>query len=171
MQYDPRQTSSKPSPIEPMGFFSGIQIRPVILGVVVDTIATMALTTLYYTFYVAKDLAEKGAATDDAFAAYWVSSEGLLASLLLGSLGTLMGGFYAAYKAGTLHMKHGALVGIGSIILALVLQFGDSETSLPEWFMGLSFAAAIPAGALGGFFAEIFKRGGTESARGRSWPG
>jgi hypothetical protein len=56
-----------------------------------------------------------------------------------------------------LEMKHGALVGIGSIILGLILQSGGTETSLPEWFMALSFAAAIPAGALGGFFAEMFR--------------
>jgi len=171
MQYDPRSSSSPPSPIEPTGFFTGIQIRPIILGVVVDTIATLALTTLYYTFYVAKDLADKSGATEDAFAAYWSSSEGLVASLLLGSLGTLIGGFYAAYKAGRLHMKHGALVGIGSIILGFVLHSGSSASNLPEWFTALSFAAAIPAGALGGFFAEMFAGVGRGSAPGRNWPG
>jgi hypothetical protein len=36
---------------------------------------------------------------------------------------------------------------------------------MPEWFMALSFAAAIPAGAIGGFFAEMFK-----SALGSSYP-
>jgi putative membrane protein (TIGR04086 family) len=155
MQYDPRSASSPPSPIEPAGFFTGIQIRPIILGVVVDTIATIALSTLYYTFYVAKELAEKGEAAEDAVGAYWNSSEGLVASLLLGSLGTLIGGFYAAYKSGRLQMKHGALVGIGSIILGFALHSGNSDANLPEWFMALSFAAAIPAGALGGFLAEM----------------
>jgi putative membrane protein (TIGR04086 family) len=166
MQYDPRQTPSAPPPVEPTGFFTGIQIRPIILGVVVDTIATIALSTFYYTFFVAKDLADKGGAAEDALAAYWSSSDGLMASLLLGSLGTLIGGFYAAHKARTLHMKHGALVGIGSIILGLVMSAGNAESDLPQWFMALSFAAAIPAGALGGFFAEMF--GGTQ--RGQSWP-
>jgi len=154
MQFDPRQTSSPP-PVEPTGFFTGIQVRPILFGVVVDTVATMVLSTLYYTFYVAKDLAEKSGAGEEAFADYWSSSEGLLASLLIGSLGTLIGGFYAARKAGHLQMKHGALVGIGSIILGFLLQSGSAETNLPEWFMALSFAAAIPAGALGGFFAEM----------------
>ena len=156
MQFDPRQISSPPSPIEPTGFFTGIQIRPIILGVVVDTIATIALSTLYYTFYVAKDLADKGERRRGCvLRPTGASSDGLIASLLLGSLGTLIGGFYAAYKAGRLQMKHGALVGIGSIILGFVLQSGNAESSLPEWFMALSFAAAIPAGALGGFFAEM----------------
>jgi len=156
MQYNPHQSTPPPS-IEPTGFFTGIQFRPIVMGVILDTIATMVLTTGYYYYFVAKELADSGLGGDKAFSDYWSSSEGLAASLLLGSLGTLIGGFYAAYKAGTLEMKHGALVGIGSIILGLVLQGGGTESELPEWFMALSFAAAIPAGALGGFFAEMFK--------------
>lgn len=145
-----------PAPIEPTGFFTGIRIRPIIIGVVVDTVATILFTTLYGNFVVLPALVGKAGTTEDLLAAYWVSSEGLMASLILGSLGTLAGGFYAAYKAGTLQMKHGALVGIGSIILGLILNFGGAEgEELPEWFMALSFAAAIPAGALGGFFAEM----------------
>jgi putative membrane protein (TIGR04086 family) len=171
MQYEPRQS---PSPIQPTGFFTGIQFRPIIGGVVVDTVATIALTTLYYSFFVAKELAAQGEATEDAFAQYWNSSDGLIASLLLGSLGTVIGGFFAAYKAGTLEMKHGALVGMGSIILGLVLQAGgQEETAMPEWFMALSFAAAIPAGAIGGFFAEMFKNaigGGGRPIGGGGWP-
>jgi putative membrane protein (TIGR04086 family) len=158
MQYDPRQSTPPPLKIEPTGFFAGIQFRPIIGGVVVDTIATIALTTLYYSLFVAKDLAAQGGATEDAFAQYWSSSDGLIASLLLGSLGTVIGGFFAAYKAGKLEMKHGALVGIGSILLGLVLQAaGEDDTAIPEWFMALSFVAAIPAGAIGGFFAEMAK--------------
>jgi len=53
MQYDPHQTGSPPKPIEPTGFFTGIQFRPIIAGAVVDFIATFALVTLYYVFYIA----------------------------------------------------------------------------------------------------------------------
>ena len=173
MPYDPQQTNQAPKPIEPTGFFSGILFRPIVTGVIVDTLATMALTTGYYTLYVAKELAQKGLAGESAFAEYWTSSEGLVASLLLGSLGTLIGGFYAAFKAGTLEMKHGALVGIGSILLGLLLQSGGSDSNLPEWFMALSFAAAIPAGAMGGFFAEMLKNatGSGSSQRSPGGPG
>lgn len=156
MQYDPQQTP--PAPIEPTGFFTGIKFRPIIAGIVVDTIATIVLVTAYYALVVAKELpAPGGTQSDDAFAQYWSSSEGLMASLLLGSLGTLIGGFYAAYKAGTLEMKHGAMVGVGSIVLGLLLQSGSAERQVPDWFMAVSFAAAIPAGALGGFLAEMLK--------------
>jgi putative membrane protein (TIGR04086 family) len=169
MQYDPRQSRPAPSPIEPTGFFTGIQFRPIIGGVVLDTVSTIVLVTAYYSLFVARDFAAQGGAAEDAFAEYWNSSEGLMISLLLGSLGTVIGGFYAAYKAGTLEMKHGALVGIGSIILALVFQAMGSEREMPDWFMALSLIAAIPAGALGGFFAEMFKNvtGGGRAVTGR----
>jgi putative membrane protein (TIGR04086 family) len=163
-----------PSRIEPTGFLTGIQFRPILVGVIVDTIATIALTSCYYAFFVARELSAQGGA-EEAYSQYWASSEGLIASLVLGSLGTLIGGFYAAYKAGSLEMKHGALVGIGSILLGLVLQgAGSDESALPDWFMALSFAAAIPAGALGGFIAEMFKQmvsGGGDSPSPKNWPG
>jgi putative membrane protein (TIGR04086 family) len=175
MQYDPRQQPNiPPAPIEPTGFFTGIQFRPIIAGVVVDTVATIVLVSAYYALVVAKELpAPGGAAGDDAFAKYWSSSEGLMASLLIGSLGTLIGGFYAAYKAGTLEMKHGAMVGVGSIILGLLLQSGSSEKETPDWFIALSLVAAIPAGALGGFLAELFKNavGKTGATNVGNWPG
>src|SRR5258708_38456052 len=156
MQYHPRQSTSPPSKIEPTGFFTGIQFRPIIGGVVVDTIATFALTWLYYSSFVAKDLTEQGGAAEDAFSQYFSSTDGLIASLLLGSLGTVIGGFFAAYKAGKLEMKHGALVGIGSILLGFLLQsVAQSDTTLPEWFIALSFAPAITPRAVGGFFAEM----------------
>jgi hypothetical protein len=166
MQYDPRQPEA-PAPIEPTGFFTGIQLRQVITGVMLDTIATYVLGALYFTFAVAK-----GAATnEEAIAAYWLTSEGLMASLLLGSLGTAIGGFYAGYKAGRLEMKHGGLVGIGSIIVGLLMELVAAESELPEWFIGLSLTAAIPAGVLGGFFAEMFKSatggGGSSNSPGR----
>jgi putative membrane protein (TIGR04086 family) len=107
----------------------------------------------------------EGEAAEEAFAQYWNSVDGLMVSLMLGSLGTMIGGFYAAYKVGALEMKHGALVGIGSILLGLVLQAGGSERQAPEWFMALSLVAAIPAGALGGFFAEMFRSAFGRSAR------
>jgi putative membrane protein (TIGR04086 family) len=168
MQYDPRQTGA-PAPIEPTGFFTGIQLRPVITGVILDTIASYVLIELYFSFAVAK-----GAATnEEAIAAYWLTSEGLLASLLLGSLGTAIGGFYAGYKAGKLEMKHGGLVAVGSIVLSLLMQLITPETDLPDWFIGLSLTAAIPSGVLGGFLAEVFKSvtGGGRAPSSPGWPG
>ena len=56
MQYDTRQTGKPPSPVEPTGFFTGVQIRPIIVGVVVDYIATYAGTYAYFFIYLTKEL-------------------------------------------------------------------------------------------------------------------
>jgi putative membrane protein (TIGR04086 family) len=169
MQYDHRQNPSAPSPIEPTGFFTGIQIRPILVGVVVDVVASLVLSAAYYAHFVEPGAGMAGAFSEEA-AKFWSSSEGLVATLVLGSLGTAVGGFYAAYKAGTLEMKHGALVGIGSIILGLAMQSGSEENMFPEWFTALAAAAAIPAGALGGFCAEIFKNATSRTTRHRANP-
>jgi hypothetical protein len=154
MQYDPPKPFS-PKPIEPTGFFTGIQFRPIVAGTVVDVVVSFILAAFYYSFYVAPKLGATAAFEEEA-AKFWLSSEGLSASLLLGSLGTFIGGFYGAYKAATLEMKHGALVGVCSILFGLFMTSGGAENQTPEWFLALSFAAAIPAGAMGGFCAELF---------------
>ena len=64
MQSRPPEANNPPPPIEPTGFFTGIKIRPVIIGVVVDIVATMMLSTLYYFIFVAKQLSDSGAMSE-----------------------------------------------------------------------------------------------------------
>ena len=166
-------TNSPPPPIEPTGFFTGIKIRPVIIGVVVDILATMLLSTLYFFIFVAKDLSDPGAISEEALAQYWSTSEGILASLVIGTFGTAIGGFYAGRKAGALEMKHGGLVGLGSILTGIILQSAsENGTGFDQWQMLIAYAAAIPAGALGGSVAE-WARGlsPVKPPDGGDWPG
>ena len=171
MQYDPGTPHSPPSPIEPTGFFTGIQFRPILIGVVVDVVASILLSGAYYAHFVEPGAGMLAAFTEEA-AKYWSSSEGLVATLLLGSLGTMIGGFYSAYKAGKLEMKHGALVGIGSFILGLGMQSGAGESAFPDCFTALAASAVIPSGALGGFFADIFQSAtsGGHTPHSGNWP-
>src|SRR5499433_2650357 len=158
MQYDTRQTGKPPSPVEPTGFFTGVQIRPIIVGVVVDYIATYAVTYAFFFVYIAKQLSKQGELTGGQIRDYMTSPEGLMIGFAIGALGTALGGFIAAHKAGKLEIKHGALVGFASLILSLVEQsLQEDSVPLPEWFRFLSIAAIIPSGALGGFVAEAFK--------------
>jgi putative membrane protein (TIGR04086 family) len=173
MQYDPRQTATPPSPIEPTGFFTGVQIRPIIVGVVVDYIATYAGTYAYFFIYLAKELSKQGEVTGDQITDYMTSPEGLMIGFAIGALGTALGGFVAAFKAGKLEIKHGALVGLCSLILSFIEQSLQEETvPLPPWFRFLSVLAIIPAGALGGFVAEALKGSvGAYGPGGGSWTG
>ena len=164
MQYDPRQTTQPPAPVHPSGFFTGVQVRPIIIGVVVDYIATYAFTYIYFFIYLAKQLSKQGEVTGEEITRYMTSPEGLMIGFAIGALGTALGGFVAALKAGKLEVKHGALVGAGSLIVSFIEQALQEESMpLPEWFRVLSVAAIIPVGALGGFVAELFKGSGRNS--------
>src|SRR5512145_2839617 len=166
MQQNPSQTSTPPPPIEPTGFFTGVQIRPVIIGVVVDYISTQLAMAAFIFGYLAKELSKQGEMTEDAVAKYMSTPEGLMAALVIGSLCTALGGFVAARRAGTLEIKHGAFVGLGSLIVSFVQHaMQEQSIELPEWFTFASIVAMIPAGALGGYVAGLFRRSG-----GNSWP-
>src|SRR5262245_49058131 len=173
MQYDTRQTGKPPSPVEPTGFFTGVQIRPIIVGVVVDYIATYAATYAFFFVYLAKQLSKQGEVTGDQIRDYMTSPEGLVIGFVICRLGTAMVSIREAMKAGKREIKHGALVGFCSLLLSFIQQSLQEEpTPLPEWCRLLSVLAIIPAGALGGFLAEAFKGLGRRRPQtGGSWPG
>jgi len=158
MDYQPIPTSTPPAPVEPTGFFTGIQILPIIAGVVVDYIATYAAMYAYFFVYVANELGKRGEVSPEVITAYMLSDEGLIIGFVIGGLGTALGGFVAARRAGTIEIKHGAFVGLGSLMLSALEQAMQEEpVVLPEWFTFLSVLSIIPAGALGGYVAEMLK--------------
>lgn len=167
MQFDPRQTGTPPSPIHPTGFFTGVQLRPVIIGVVVDYVATYAIMYAYFFVYLANELSKQGEVSTDAITNYMTTTEGLLIGFAIGTLGTVIGGFVAGRKAVNFEIKHGAFVGLGSLIVSFIQTVIQGEqVPLPEWFRAISVLAIIPAGALGGYLSETFKgMGGTHRRR------
>ena len=171
MQYDPRHTNRPPPPIEPTGFFTGVQLRPVIIGVVVDYVATHAAMYAFIFGYLAKELSKNGEVTEEVMFEYMLSPEGLTAALIIGGLCTVLGGFIAGRKAGTLELKHGAFVGLGSLIVSFLEQtVRGGSIPLPEWFVFVSVALVIPEGALGGFIAGWLRGSGGAAARRRAMP-
>jgi hypothetical protein len=163
MQYDPRHTGMPPGPIEPTGFFTGVQIRPVIIGVVVDYIATYLAMYAYFFFYLANELAKNGELSPEAISEYMTSTQGLVVGFVIGALGTLLGGFVAGRKVAAFEIKHGAFVGLGSLTVSFLeqLMMRDGSAPMPEWFRALSILSVIPAGALGGYLAEMIKGAGS----------
>ena len=171
MPMNSQRTETPPrNPVEPTGFFTGVQIRPIILGVIVDYIATYAAMYAYFFVYLPNELSKQGKeASYETIVQYMTSDEGLMIGFLIGVLGTAIGGFVAARKAGSLETKHGAFVGVASLIVSFIEHSLSEETlPLPEWFRFLSIVAIIPAGALGGYVAEMVKG---FSAGNRMFPG
>ena len=162
MQYDPRHSATPPSPIEPTGFFTGVQIRPLIIGVVADYIGTYVMMYAYFFVYLAQELSKQGEVSSDTLTAYMLTPEGLLTGFAIGALGTAIGGFVAALKADRFEAKHGGLVGAGSLIVTFIEQsLQEQLLPLPEWFRILSIIAIMPAGGLGGYLAGRLKGSGS----------
>lgn len=150
---------SIPPPLGPRGFFTGVQIRPIIIGAVVDYVATYVLITLYLIVFYMKEPLEKGGlpeeALEKALKEMISSQEGLLALLVIGALCTALGGYIAGRIAKAEKVKHGALVGAVSLIVGVLQTVIAGEGSpVPYGYELLGYVLAIPAGALGGSFAQ-----------------
>jgi len=159
MNLNQQPQGSIPRPIEPRGFFTGVKIRPIIIGAVVDYVATYALITLYLIVHYMKEPLEKGGlsaeALQEALKEMLSSQEGLLALLVIGALCTVLGGYLAGRIAGTEEVKHGVLVGAVSLIIGFLQSGMAGEASpVPYWHELLGYLLAIPAGALGGSLAQ-----------------
>ena len=148
-----------PLPIEPRGFFTGVKIRPIIVGAVVDYVATFVLVMLYLILYYVKEPFEKGGlpeeAIEKALNEMLSSQEGLVALIVIGAFCTALGGYLAARLAKADEVKHGALVGAVSLIVGVLQTAMTGEASpVPYFYQLLGYVLAIPAGALGGSFAQ-----------------
>lgn len=148
-----------PSPLQPRGFFTGVQFRPVIAGAVVDYIATQVIVLLYLFISYIKDPFEKGGAPEEAIEKALMemmsSQEGILTLLAIGALCTVLGGYIAGRLAKGEEVKHGALVGTVSLIIGILqTAAAGQESPVSNWYELLGYILAIPAGALGGSFAE-----------------
>jgi len=158
MNVNQQPQQSMPRALEPGGFFTGVKIRPIIAGAVVDYVATYALITLYLIVYYIKDPLEKGLseeAIQKALEQALSSQEGLLALIVIGAFCTALGGYLAGRLAKTEEVKHGALVGAVSLIIGVVQTGMAGEASpVPYFYQLLGYILAIPAGALGGSFAQ-----------------
>ena len=155
---DQRQGSIPRSPIEPRGFFTGVKIRPIVVGAVVDYVTTYIAVTVYVVLYYVKESFQDGGipreAIQKAFEEAMSSPEGLQAFLILGALCTALGGYVAARIAKVEQIKHGALVGAVSLIIGLLqTTMAGAASPAPNDFELLGYIVAIPAGALGGYLA------------------
>jgi putative membrane protein (TIGR04086 family) len=150
---------SVPRPLEPRGFFTGVQIRPIIVGAVADYIVTNVVILLYLFVYYIQDPFEKGGSPEEAIEKALMemisSQEGILSLLAIGALCTLLGGYIAGRLAKGEEVKHGALVGAVSLIVGILqATVAGQDSPVAGWYELLGYVLAIPAGALGGSFAQ-----------------
>jgi len=153
------RSENVPPRLEPTGVLSGLKIGPIVAGVVIYYVATYAAMFAWITLFVSRKLSEQGELSDEAIQNFLISTEGLLIAFAIGTLCTVLGGYVAGRRAKTLAIKHGAFVGVGSLILSALEQgISGSGASLPQWYVVVSALAIVPAGALGGYIAEYWSQ-------------
>jgi len=153
---------SRPPAIQPTGVFDGLRPGAILIGVVVDNLATIVAGSLLVSLFAVRLAREHGAEpSEQAFEALLSSPGFLLASLIVGLLCTVLGAYVGARRAGCLFVRHGAWIAVGSAIVAVILlaMEGPTGSRPPLWFDMVGFALMIPAGAVGGLLAHYHLRG------------
>lgn len=151
----------RPPPIEPTGVFDGLRPGAILIGIVVDNLATFAASVMLVSFFAA-GLADEhsGELPEGALESLLASPEFLLASLAVGLLCTVFAAYVGARRAACFFVRHGVWIAIGSAISALVLFAiaGPQGPRPPLWVDLVGFTLMIPAGALGGLLADYHSR-------------
>ena len=145
------------APIEPEGMFAGLSGAAILLGAFIDIAFTEIAGTLLL-LWLAPDLASQDQARASKALAELAASTGYVAaSLALGALGTMLGAFVGARRAGQLHVRHGGWIAvtstaIGALILLLEPPVRDAA-SFPFWAQVTAYLLILPAGMTGGALA------------------
>ena len=125
-----------------------------IRAVVVGSLSMLALDLLTgivsFTFFTGDALSSEATQSEISAAATAIeqNSEYLLASLLLGTFSTVLGGYIAARLARKLPLFNACAVGVVGIAAAVLL--GGSSDS-PGWFSAFGYLSTIPAAIIGGW--------------------
>ena len=121
-----------------------VSFKAVIAGALVDNLGTMFSMSLLIMALAATGLQES------EVMARMKSTSGLLLGLIIGLGWTMLGGYTAARMAKKDELVYGASVAVVGIVIAVIFRDGSD----PVWFDVAGFAAMLPVGILGGWFAE-----------------
>ncbi len=121
-----------------------LKFKAVLFGFLVDTIGTLVISAVLVNSLAARGLSEAEITTR------MHGPSGLLLMLILGLGFTIGGGYVAGRTAKQEEILHGLAVAMLGIVLGLFFR----EPGLPLWYEVASFAAMIPAGVAGGYFAS-----------------
>jgi putative membrane protein (TIGR04086 family) len=127
-----------------------LRARPIVIGIAVDNIGTILLGAAYILVKFTTQAIVKGKVPEEDISFTTVD---VVVIEVLGILLVVLGGYVAGRIAKTQHIVHGAAVGIGALLVALVLELLVPGESVPLWYTTISFLSVVPAGAIGGYLA------------------
>jgi putative membrane protein (TIGR04086 family) len=116
-------------------------------GTAIAVFGTVVLTGMYVIFLFTMFTANASPESID------LEASDLASMVLLGAVSTMAGGFVAARLAKRQHLRYGAAVGAVSLGIWLLFNVIDPGEGSGTWSDVATDVLAIPAGALGGYFA------------------
>lgn len=149
--------SSGPSPIEPESWLDGLRWSAILRGAVLDIVLTI-LAGIALVFHLAggEAFSEDAQAAERALEEALAAPEYLLWSFVIGISITAYAGYWAARRAGVLHVRHGGWTAVVSAVLGSLFLLVPGEgtgPSAPWWYDALALGLMLPAGLFGGWVA------------------
>jgi hypothetical protein len=137
------------------------RVLAVIVGCMVD-IGSSSVAGLILGMVVGVVLVAQGASLPQMQEVLSTSSVVLVGGLFIGTCGSLIGGYVAAWMAGHRELQHALWTGLLSVtigICMMVLQaFSPIPLSQPTWLTVTAFALTVPAAVLGGWLRRAVVR-------------
>jgi hypothetical protein len=133
-----------------------LRFSAVATGVICDIAATFTLVSVAASL-VGFVLGSRGVPPD----AIWTRMESIMAgspwrvaTLAIGSAGTILGGYVAARSGRPATMKHALATGLCSLALGAVLGATGAHDGAPLWHIVGGYLVVVPAALLGGSWAR-----------------
>ncbi|HKA15549.1 MAG TPA: hypothetical protein VKH41_11070 [Myxococcota bacterium] len=145
------------APIEPEGTFAGLSASAILLGALVDIAATTIALTMVVLWLAPEVTSQDQAASRRALEQCYASTAYVTANLVLGALGTVLGAFVGARRAGQLHVRHGGWIAVASTAIGFLMSVLSAPAQVdatdPLWAQVLAWLLILPAGMIGGALA------------------
>jgi hypothetical protein len=145
------------APIEPEGTFDGLSASAILLGAFVDLAATTIAVSALVLWLAPDVMSRDPGVSRKAFEEYRVTPIYVTANVALGALGTVVGAFVGARRAGQLHVRHGGWIAVTStaigVLLGVLSPAPPAEPASPLWAEALAWLLILPAGVIGGAIA------------------
>ena len=145
------------APIEPEGMFDGLSASAILLGAFVDIATTMIAVSLFVLWLAPDVVSQDQAVARKALEESQATPIYMIGNVVLGALGTVLGAFVGARRAGRLHVRHGGWIAVTSTAIGFVLTLlsapPEVDTASPLWAEALAWLLILPAGISGGALA------------------
>ena len=135
------------APLRKLAILAGFAID--IAGSIISTWAVIVAAVTI------ASIQSKGANTADITSEWATDRVYTLTMMVIGTVWSVAGGFAAAKIAGRDHVRHAAITGVASTVLALLYaEMNYVEAGLTSWWVVIGFLISIPAAAAGGYLAR-----------------